>query len=579
MSTTSSALTSSTAATSSTQAYDVSSILAAVNNKSTTAIDVTAAVAAGIYADRAPERAWQADQTTLTSETTALTAMQTATQAIQTDMQSLNSLTGPLSERTVTSSASSEVTATAASGTVAGSHTVVVNNIASTGAWYSSLETSSTATLPTSSITITPASGTAVTIATGSGNTGDTLADLATAINKDNLGVTATVVSDSTGSRLAIISNSSGAAADFSISSSYTSWTAPAMTSGEALAASTIKLTGATSAAGSATITITAGETYAELATAINQAMDSNGNSLGLTATATTDSSGNANLSIASTDGSTPFTINEPSSTSGSLGFTQSVQGEDASLTVDGIPIDSASNTVTGAISGVTLNLLGASSTTAVNLTVASNATDVSTAINQFVTDYNTAIGLLNAQFTVSSSTDSSGASTSGEGVLASDPTVRSLQSALESAINYIYTPTSGTTAVASLYDLGITQGTDGTLSVDSTTLDNALANNATDVQNFFEGAALNGFAASVNNEMDTYTNAATGAFKVDLSSISTQNSDLTTQIDNYESSYIAAQQTQLTAMYTRAENALESLSTTMDQINALLGGNSNSGS
>ena len=579
MSTTSSALTSSTAATSSTQAYDVSSILAAVNNKSTTAIDVTAAVAAGIYADRAPERAWQADQTTLTSETTALTAMQTATQAIQTDMQSLNSLTGPLSERTVTSSASSEVTATAASGTVAGSHTVVVNNIASTGAWYSSLETSSTATLPTSSITITPASGTAVTIQTGSGNTGDTLTDLATAINKDNLGVTATVVSDSTGSRLAIISNSSGAAADFSISSSYTSWTAPALTSGEALAVGTIKLTGATSASGSATITITAGETYAELATAINQAMDSNGNSLGLTATATTDSSGNANLSIASTDGSTPFTINEPSSTSGSLGFTQSVQGEDASLTVDGIPIDSASNTVTGAISGVTLNLLGASSTTAVNLTVASNATDVSTAINQFVTDYNTAIGLLNAQFTVSSSTDSSGATTSGEGVLASDPTVRSLQSALESAINYIYTPTSGTTAVASLYDLGITQGTDGTLSVDSTTLDNALANNATDVQNFFEGAALNGFAASVNNEMDTYTNAATGAFKVDLSSISTQNSDLTTQIDNYESSYIAAQQTQLTAMYTRAENALESLSTTMDQINALLGGNSNSGS
>ena len=579
MSTTSSALTSSTAATSSTQAYDVSSILAAVNNKSTTAIDVTAAVAAGIYADRAPERAWQADQTTLTSETTARTAMQPATQAIQTDMQSLNSLTGPLSERTVTSSASSEVTATAASGTVAGSHTVVVNNIASTGAWYSSLETSSTATLPTSSITITPASGTAVTIQTGSGNTGDTLTDLATAINKDNLGVTATVVSDSTGSRLAIISNSSGAAADFSISSSYTSWTAPALTSGEALAVGTIKLTGATSASGSATITITAGETYAELATAINQAMDSNGNSLGLTATATTDSSGNANLSIASTDGSTPFTINEPSSTSGSLGFTQSVQGEDASLTVDGIPIDSASNTVTGAISGVTLNLLGASSTTAVNLTVASNATDVSSAINQFVTDYNTAIGLLNAQFTVSSSTDSSGATTSGEGVLASDPTVRSLQSALESAINYIYTPTSGTTAVASLYDLGITQGTDGTLSVDSTTLDNALANNATDVQNFFEGAALNGFAASVNNEMDTYTNAATGAFKVDLSSISTQNSDLTTQIDNYESSYIAAQQTQLTAMYTRAENALESLSTTMDQINALLGGNSNSGS
>jgi flagellar hook-associated protein 2 len=562
MSATTSALTSSTASTAVTQAYDVSSILAAVNNKSTTSIDVSAAVAAGIYADRAPERLWQADQVTLTSQTTALNAIQTATQALVTDMQSLNSLVGPLSQRTVTSSATSEITATAASGTVAGSHTVVVNNIAATGAWYSSLETSSTATLPTSSITITPAGGTAVTIATGSGNTGDTLADLATAINDGNLGVTATVVSDSTGSRLAIISNTSGAAADFSISSSYTSWTAPKLTSNEALAAGTMKLTGATSTAGSATITITDGETYQDLATAINSATDSNGNSLGLTATATTDSKGNTNLSIVSTDGSTAFTIDQPSATSGSMGFTQSVQGEDASLTVDGIPIHSASNTVTGAISGVTLKLLGASSTTAVNLTVASDVSAASTAINQFVTDYNTAVGLLTTQFTVSNGS---------EGVLASDPTIRALQSSLQSALSYTYTPTSGTTTVSSLYNLGIKVGNDGTLSVDSSTLNAALTNNSTDVQNFFEGSALNGFAASFDTAMDIYTNAANGAFKVDLSSIATENSDLAKQIDNFESGYIASQQTLLTAMYTKAESALESLTSTMDQINALL--------
>jgi flagellar hook-associated protein 2 len=109
--------------------------------------------------------------------------------------------------------------------------------------------------------------------------------------------------------------------------------------------------------------------------------------------------------------------------------------------------------------------------------------------------------------------------------------------------------------------------------------LDNALACNATDVQNFFEGASLNGFAASMDTSLDTYTNAATGAFKVDLSSISTQSGDLTTEIDNFESGYIAAQQTQLTAEYTQAETALESLTNTMDQINALLtNNNSNNG-
>jgi flagellar hook-associated protein 2 len=492
-------------------------------------------------------------------------------------MQSLNTLTGPLANRTVTSSNTSELTATAATGTVAGSHTVVVNNVATSGAWYSSLESSSTATLPTSSITITPANGTAVTIATGSGNSGDTLADLATAINSDVVGVTATVVSDSTGSRLAIISNSSGSAADFSVSSSYTSWTAPQMTSGETLGAGSINLTGATSAAGSATITMTDGETYAELATAINNATDSSGNSLGLTAAATTDANGNTNMSIVSTDGSTAFTINEPSSTSGSLGFTQSVVGKDASLTVDGIPIDSASNTVTGAISGVTLSLLGASPTTSVNLTVASDASTVSTAINQFVTDYNTAMGLLTTQFTFASTTDSSGNTTSGEGVLASDPLVTALQRSLQQTLNYSYTPTSGTTTVSSLYDMGITVGNDGQLSVDSTTLNNALINNASDVQTFLEGTALNGFAASFDSDMNTYTNAATGAFTVDLNSISTTSSDLTSQISDFETGYITSQKTQLTAMYTKAEQALESLSTTMAQINALLGNGSSS--
>jgi flagellar hook-associated protein 2 len=349
------------------------------------------------------------------------------------------------------------------------------------------------------------------------------------------------------------------------------------MTSGETLAAGTINLTGATSTAGSATITMTDGETYAQLATAINKATDSSGNSLGLTATATTDSSGNTNLSIVSADGSTAFTIDEPSSTSGSLGFTQSVEGADASLTVDGIPIASASNTVTGAISGVTLTLLGASPTTSANLTVASDASTISTAINQFVTDYNTAMGLLTTQSTVTSTTDSSGTTTTGEGVLASDPIIAALQGSLQQTLNYSYKPTSGTTTVSSLYDLGITVGNDGQLSVDSTTLNNAITNTATDVQNFLEGTSLNGFAASFDSEMETYTNAATGAFTVDLNSISNTSSNLTNEISNFETGYITSQKTQLTTMYTKAEQALESLSTTMAQINALLGNGSSS--
>lgn len=281
---------------------------------------------------------------------------------------------------------------------------------------------------------------------------------------------------------------------------------------------------------------------------------------LGLTATAGSDSNG-TNLTIASSDGVTPFTINEPS-----MGFTQAVSAADASLTVDGVPIQSASNTVTGAIPGVTLSLLGKSLGSAISLTVASDATQVSAAINQFVTDYNSALSLVNAQFNFSTSTSS-------QGVLGSDPTVRNLQNTLEQALNYVNSPATGTTTVSMLSDLGITADkASGALSVNSATLNAALVNNPSDVQNFFEGTALNGFANSVYNALNDYTSPANGAFKVDLSSIASSNADLTKQINNFESVYIASQQTVLTAEYSAAETALQGLSTKMAQINALLG-------
>ena len=576
-------------------------------------------------------------------------------------MQSLNTLTGPLAARIVASSNSNYLTATAATGTVTGTHTVVVSNLASTESWYSDLESSPTATLPASSLTLTTAAGASATFATGSGKAGDTLNDLAKAINKANLGVNASVVSDASGSRLAIVSNTSGSAAGFSVTSSNytgTSWKSPDIPAGATLGVNTVTLT---SAAGTVNIATTSGETYAQLATAINNAtipqvptsytstqgslaadtpltpgsvtsitdnatgdtfsftaasgdtVDDLNNAitaaasagtlpaniagaitsgnevisggtpvkgitvstndsvlgamnapasipLGLTATAGNDANG-TNLTIASSNGVTPFTINEPA-----FGFTEAVAAANASLTVDGVPIQSASNTVTGAISGVTLSLLGAAPGSPISLTVASDASQVSTAINQFVSDYNTAIGLVTAQFSVDKTTSS-------QGVLGTDPTVVSLQSTLEQALNYVAKPATGTTTVTMLSDLGITANQDtGVLSVDSATLNNALTNNPTDVQNFFEGTALNGFANSVYTTLNAYTSPANGAFKVDLSSIAATNTSLTSQINDFETGYIANQQTVLTAEYSQAEIALQKLPQEMAQLNAMLG-------
>lgn len=533
-----------------TPSVNISSLLAAAAGATTPGIDVNAAVAAAIYADRATERAWQSQQATLTAQSTALTQMNGAATTLGTDMQALNSLSGPLSARSVTSSNPNDVTATAASGTAVGNHIIVVGNLAATASWYSDEVANPTSALPTESFTITTAAGPSATIALGSGV--NTLSALATNINGLGLGVTATVVNDAIGSRLAIVSNSPGGAADFSVTSApttTTAWSSPSVPSSTAsLSAGGFTLT---TGGVPTSITITSGETLTQLAA------DVNGQGLGVTASVVSDPLG-FHLAIASSNGTTPFTMSMPT-----FGFSQAAVGVNAALTVDGIPISSASNTVTGALPGVTLNLLNQTSGAQVNLVLGTDTRQISNAVQSFVTDYNSAIQLVNAQF---SFTPASG----GQGVLGGDSTVRDLQDSLLGAMSY--TASNGPTSVTSLSDLGISVNHDGTLALDQTALANAVTNSASDVQSFFQGPSLNGFANTLNTQLDNLTNPTTGAFTVDLSSNKNSYQDIATHISDFESIYISRQQASLTAMYSAAEIALQQLPTKMAQIQAELG-------
>lgn len=471
-----SALNSLLSSASGSSSVDLSSILEAALGASSPGLDVTAAVNAAVSAAEAPEQAWESQETTLQNQISALTAIQTDATNLDNDVQSLNSITGPLSARTVTSSNSNVVSASAASGTAMGNHVVVVNSLATTASWTSATFASESTALPAGNFTITTGSGATATITTD-GTT--TLSDVANQINGDNLGLTASVVTDANGSRLAIVSNSSGSAANFSITSS--------------------------------------------------------------------DPTG--------------------------FGFTQAATGANAALTVDGISISSASNTVTGAVPGLTFNLLSADPGVQVTLGVTPNTSQASTAINQFVTDYNTAIQALNSEFTFSSSTSS-------EGPLSSDSMVRNLQSELMQALDYTATPASGETmtTIPNLSSLGISVNNDGTLSVDSGTLTATLTNNFSDVQNFFQGSSFNGFANSLDQQLTSFLAPGDGAFTVDLGSMNSEITDLQTDITNFQTNYIAPLQTQLQSEYSQAEILLQQLPNEMKQIQTELGQNNSSG-
>jgi flagellar hook-associated protein 2 len=555
-----SALNSLLSSASSTSGIDLSSLLQAASGASTAGIDVTAAVNAAVTAAQAPENAWESQETTLQSQSTALTQLQTDAANLGNDMQSLNSLTSPLSARTVTSSNSSIISGSATSGSASGNHTVMVNALAQTASWASNAIPAGSTSLPSESFTITDANGTA-TITTGNGI--NTLSALAAEINGNTtLGVTANVITDANGSRLAIVSNTSGSASNFIVTASPTttsSWSSqPIATSTTPLNGGTFTVTGA--GGQPTTFTVHAGDTLSTLVNEINTQVPGVTASIG-------SASGASYLQLASAAGYGNFSIsNDP--VGPSLNFASAVSGANASLTVDGINISSASNTVAGALPGVTMNLLNASPGVNVSLAVAPDTTQASTAINQFVTDYNQAIKDVNTQFTNTGS---------GEGVLATDSVVRSLQTTLENAVNYINSPPSGTTTVSNLSSLGISVGDDGTLTVDSSALTSALQNNFSDVQNFFQGSTLNGFANSLDQQLSNFTDLTDGAFTLDLQSINTESSGLQTDISNFETNYITPLKAQLQSEYSSAEIALQQLPTEIQQINTELGLNNNS--
>ena len=439
--------------------FNLSDILSAFS--STQGINVQAAVAAAIAAESGPLTQMQNQQAALASQTSDLNVVEGHVQSLETALDALGDPAGQLMSMTASSSNSNVVSATASAGAAPGNHVVVVNNVASTSSWYSDSVASSSTPLPSGSFTFQVGSNTPVQVTIG--GSVDTMDQLAGYINGLNAGVTANVVNDSTGSRLSIVANSSGAANN---------------------------------------ITVT--------------------NATGLT-------------------------------------FTQASSGADASLTIDGIPIDSASNTVTGVVPGVTFNLVSAAPNTQVNVSTTEDVDQASAAVSSFVTAYNQVVSDINQEYTV--------AANGVQGPLSGDPTLSILQSQLLGLGSYSTTGTS----VSTLGDLGITMNDDGTLTLDSTTLDAALQGNFKDVQNFFQGAASNGFVTFLNNQLNALTDPTNGAFTVDLQSISNENSDLQDQINDFED-YLQTQTTLLTNEYNQADALLQQLPTLEQQINAELG-------
>ena len=518
---------------------------------------------------QAVETPWKNQVTALQSQDTALTSIGTDLSSLTTAMQSLTDFQGVLSEKQGSSSDTSVLQLTsAATSAVAGSHTITVQSLATTSSYVGS--TIGVHDTLSGSLTL---NGKTINI----DSTNNTLSSLASAINSGSYGVTANVITDASGSRLSLVSQTSGASGSISLTSSLTD-----------------------------------------------------------------------------------------SSTSSAISFSQTQPGADAQLTVDGVSVSSASNTVTNAIQGVTFQLLSANSGESIQVEITNNNSDVESALNTFATDYNKVLRDLNTQ----EGNDSSG----NPEPLFGNPTLATIQQSLQSALTFLQPAntaassssirtsdtltgnisisvgggtavpvsvptgnqtlaglaaainsasasnnlgitasiiTAGTTqtlsltsatggsagtitvdssgltdstsgtavtfgspqssGITSITQLGISVNNDGTLALDTDTLNSVLNTNYQDVVSFFQPSggftSFGGNFSSVLNNLGT--SATNGAIKLTLQENSTVESQLNTNISNEEAT-ISAQKTRLTTELNQANFVLTEIPQELQQINEM---------
>jgi flagellar hook-associated protein 2 len=162
----------------------------------------------------------------------------------------------------------------------------------------------------------------------------------------------------------------------------------------------------------------------------------------------------------------------------------QNQAGQDAILKIDNIAITKPSNTITDAVSGLTLNLLQTTGAgTTVNVTVATDKAAAKTAVTGLVDAYNKLNSTIKGMTSYNASTKT-GAVLNGESGAAS------IMTALRKELT---TATTGAGSLKTLSDIGIAFQRDGTLAADDVKLTKALDGNFGGVTALFAGA--DGFA------------------------------------------------------------------------------------
>ena len=603
--------TSAVSGTSSTTASTTSGLAPVTFSGLASGLDTSSIVSKLMAVNQEPITALQNQETASTNTLYGYNELNTLLNTLQTSVSAID-LTSEVNTTVASTSSGAPFTATSANASI-GSFNITVSQLAQvqkdiTPGFASQTDSS----LGTGTVTINNQ-----TITVDSSN--NSLQGLQDSINavSGTTGVTASIINDgSSTDPYRLLLTGQDASSTFTISSS--------LTDGSNAIPFSTNITTPTTTTGSINTNEYASKTVSEFGngtiTINNQTIDvdSSNNSLqgltsaintetgttGVSASISTDSTtGEYSIVLTGQDSSTPFTVSSSlldgggnaisfikgaTTTTGNITEIQTPQ--QANLTIDGVSVVSNSNTVTNAIPGITLNLNAVSTNTGTStapiyatsqLSIASDTSTLEKNINTFVTNYNAIIKWINAGYTSASSATSLSANPATASnptdaqlsqILIGDPTINSLKNNLQSMISGSADSSSSTDGINNLSSIGITTNLDGTLSVNSTTLESALSTNFKGVGDLLAG---NGNVGSIGlmQQFNTYllneTSPLTGMYAEQQQTNSTNQTNLSKQITAKQQS-LNQEEKNMNAQFTQMEMLISSLNSQSSYITTL---------
>lgn len=433
-------------------------------------LDVSSIVAKLMSIESQPLTLLQNTASSLNSTLSAVGQLKSLTSTMRDAASGLTSL--DLWNSTKSSSTDGTVvSASTADGAAVGNYSVTVSALASSQTVSSQAYGSSTSTVGEGTLSLKVGSNAAVDVSVAAT---DTLADIRDKINASGAGVSATIINDATGARLAFTSKDTGTANAFTVTGTETASNSPGL----------------------------AALTY------------------------------------------------DPNSSASVMALNQSAG--DAKARINGIDITSSSNTLDGVADGLTLTLQK-TTTSAVTVAVTADNDAVTAAVNKFVSAYNGLMNYIKTQTKYDPTSKTAG-------TLQGDFTTVGEQAQMRGVSNQQF---DGSSMYKTLSDVGITLGADGTMSVDSTKLTNALTHRE-DVRQLF---MANGSTAGTQGFMTRFRELGDSLLDTD-GSLTTRTNSLNAMLET-NSDDQARMQDRLDQTQARLERQYQALDTLMAQLSS----------